>query len=382
MVMEKCKVAKRCGGCQLQNMEYPEQLAYKQRRAEYLLSPFGKVQPIVGMEKPYHYRNKVQAAFYYDYRTRRCASGVFQSGSRRIVPIDNCLLDDKAADAIIVTVRKLADSFKIRPFDMRYGSGVLRHVLVRRSRTTGEVMVVIVTLSAQFPSKRNFVKALLIAHPEITTVVHNINPYDTDLVLGETSTVLYGSGYIEDELCGCRFRISPSSFYQVNSEMCERLYSKAIDLAGLTGEETLLDAYSGTGTIGIIAAEKAGRVLSVELNRDAVRDAVYNAQANKRENMEFIAADAADYIRELAQKKEALDVVMMDPPRAGASEKFLKALCRIMPKRIVYISCNPQTLARDLKYLTAHGFKVKHMQPFDMFPHTKHMECVTMMTKK
>lgn len=379
--MEQCKLYKRCGGCQLQNLSYDEQLVYKQKKLQGLLAPFAPVLPIVGMEHPTHYRNKVQAAFYWDYKHRRCASGVFQSTSQKIVPVDSCMIEDTQSDAIVQTVRKLADSFKIKPYDMRYHTGVLRHVLVRRGFTTGEMMVVLVTLSAQFPSKNNFVKALLKAHPTITTIVHNISPGTMPLVLGEKSRTLYGKGYIEDELCGCRFRISPASFFQVNPVQCERLYRYAIDAAQLTGRETVFDSYCGTGTIGLIAAEKAKQVTGVELNRDAVRDAVANAKLNGVENVRFVCGDAGDYIAQAAKNGERFDVVMMDPPRAGSTVKFMKAVCKMKPQRIVYISCNPVTLARDLSFLTKNGYRAECVQGFDMFPYTKHVESVVLMSR-
>ena len=379
--MEQCKVYKKCGGCQLQNLTYEQQLQYKQRKLEGMLSGYAPVQPIVGMEEPTHYRNKVQAAFYWDYKHRRCAAGVFQSTTQKIVPVDSCMIEDVQCDRIVQTVRRLADSFKIKPYDMRYHTGVLRHVLVRRGFATGEIMVVLVTLSSQLPSRNHFVKALCREHPEITTVVQHINPYEANLILGEQSRVLYGKGTIEDVLCGCRFRISPASFYQVNPVQCERLYRAAIDAAQLTGSETLFDAYCGTGTIGIIAAEKAKQVIGVELNRDAVRDAVANARLNGVSNIRFQCGDAGEYLTALAQDGETPDVLLMDPPRAGATVKFLKAVCRLAPEKVVYISCNPVTLARDLDYLTQHSYRAETIRGFDMFPFTKHVETVVLMSR-
>ena len=241
-------------------------------------------------------------------------------------------------------------------------------------------MVVIVTANPVFPAKNNFVKSLLKKHEEITTIVHNINSSDTNLTLGEQSHTLYGKGYIEDELCGCTFRISPASFYQVNPVQCEVLYNTAMNFAGLTGKEAVFDAYCGTGTIGIIASKKAKQVLGVELNGDAVRDAISNAKKNNAENIFFIEADATDLINDMAKEKEHFDVVFMDPPRAGASKAFLNSLLKLKPEKIVYISCNPETLARDLKTLTK-AYKVRKIQGVDMFPFTKHIESVVLLTK-
>lgn len=376
----QCKQFKKCGACRFQLDEYERQLTYKQNGLESLLSEFCRVESIIPMENPFNYRNKVQAAFYYDFKRQKCASGVYQSNSKKITPIDYCSLDDRQTDEIILTVRKLADDFRLKPYDIRNKTGFLRHILVRKGFKSGEIMVVIVTANPVFPAKNNFVKALLKKHNEITTIVHNINSSDTNLTLGEQSHTLYGKGYIEDELCGCTFRISPASFYQVNPVQCEVLYNTAMDLAGLTGKEAVFDAYCGTGTIGIIASKKAKQVLGVELNGDAVRDAISNAKKNNAENIFFIEADATDLINDMAKEKEHFDVVFMDPPRAGASKAFLNSLLKLKPEKIVYISCNPETLARDLKTLTK-AYKVRKIQGVDMFPFTKHIESVVLLTK-
>lgn len=377
----QCTLYKKCGGCQLQNMTYEEQLAYKQRKTEALLKRFCKVNPIIGMDNPYHYRNKVQAAFGFDKKRNKIISGVYQSGSHRIVPVDSCLIEDKKADEIIVSIRKLMKDFKFMPYNEDTGRGFIRHVLVKRGFSTGEIMVVIVTGTPIFPAKNNFVKALIKCHPDITTVIHNINPYRTNLVLGKQEKILYGKGYIEDILCGCTFRISAKSFYQINPIQTEILYSTAIDYAGLTGNETFFDSYCGTGTIGIIAAKKAKKVIGVELNRDAVKDAVSNAKRNNTDNIHFTCADATEFIIDMAAAGEHIDVVMMDPPRAGSTEEFLDAVVKLSPEKAVYVSCNPETLARDLLYITEKGYKVEKIQPVDMFPHTAHVECVVLLSR-
>ena len=378
----QCALYKKCGGCQLQNMTYEEQLGFKQRKAEALLGRFCKVNPIIGMDDPYHYRNKVQAAFGFDKKRNKIISGVYQSGSHRIVPVDSCLIEDKKADEIIVSIRKLMKDFKFMPYNEDTGRGFIRHVLVKRGFSTGEIMVVIVTGTPIFPAKNNFVKALLKLHPDITTIIHNVNPYRTNLVLGKQEKTLYGKGYIEDTLCGCTFRISAKSFYQINPDQTEVLYGTAIDYAELTGNETFFDSYCGTGTIGIIAAKKAKRVIGVELNRDAVKDAISNAKRNNTDNIRFTCADATDFIIDMADAGERVDVVMMDPPRAGSTEEFLDAVVQLSPNKVVYVSCNPETLARDLTYITKKGYKVTKIQPVDMFPHTAHLECVVAMEKK
>ena len=377
-----CPVYKKCGGCQLQNLSYPEQLRFKQAKVIRLLKGFGKVQPIIGMDKPYHYRNKVQAAFFTN-RQGRIISGVYQSGTHHIVGVDSCQIEDELSDKIIVAVRKLLPSFRLTTYNEDTGKGFLRHVLVKRGFATNEVMLVLVTGTAVFPSRNNFVKEITKQFPQIKTVVQNVNPYRTNLVLGDKQTVLYGKGTIEDVLCGCRFRISPKSFYQINPVQTEILYNKAMEFADMSGSETVLDAYCGIGTIGIVAAKRgAGQVIGVELNGDAVRDARANAKANALDNIRFFKGDAGEFMQAVAEEGEHLDVVMMDPPRAGSSKAFLDALITLAPKKVVYISCNPETLARDLHYLQQHSdYRVRRIQPVDMFPHTAHIECVVKLTK-
>ena len=270
----------------------------------------------------------------------------------------------------------------MKVFDEDTGYGFLRHVLVRIAHATGEIMVVLITASPVFPSKNNFVKALRKVHPEITTVVQNVNDRNTSMVLGEKEHVLYGPGFIVDVLCGEKFRISSKSFYQINPVQTEKLYNLAIEAAGLTGKELVVDAYCGIGTIGIVAASAAKEVIGVELNRDAVRDAVINAKRNNIKNEQFYNADAGKFMVELSEQNKKVDVVFMDPPRAGSDEAFLSSVVKLAPKKVVYVSCNPETLARDLKYLTRHGYQAVECQPCDMFPFTKHVEAICLLSKK
>lgn len=375
-----CPVAHKCGGCQLQNMTYPEQLRWKQGKVERLLGKFGKVSPILGMDNPWHYRNKVQAAFGMA-RDKKIISGVWQSSTHRIVQVDSCMIEDAKADAIIVSIRKLMKDFKMTSYNEVAEEGFLRHVLIRRGFATGEIMVVMVTATPIFPAKRNFVRALLKLHPEITTIIHNICKLKVNLVLGDREEILYGKGYIEDILCGKRFRISSHSFYQVNPVQTEVLYRKAIEFAELTGKETVLDAYCGVGTIGIAASDQAGRVIGVEVNENAVRDAAANAALNGVSNIDFAAGDAGEWMEEMADAGEKADVVFLDPPRAGSSEQFLSSLARLSPQKVVYISCNPETQARDLAFLLQKGYHVKRIQPVDLFPQTGHVETVVLLSK-
>ena len=379
--MKQCPVFKKCGGCQYLNLTYEEQLEKKKKELQRLLKGICPIHEVIGMENPWHYRNKVHAVFSHD-RKGNPISGVYQENSHIVLPVESCLIEDEKADEIIGTIRGMLKSFNIRTYDEDTGYGLLRHVLVKRGFATGEIMVVLVTASPVFPSRNNFVKALRQKHPEITTVIQNINGRDTSMVLGDREQVLYGKGYIEDVLCGCRFRISARSFYQVNPVQTEVLYSKAMEYAGLTGKETVVDAYCGIGTIGIVASRKAKQVIGVELNPDAVRDAVRNARANKIDNIRFYQGDAGDFLQKMAANGEKADVVFMDPPRSGSTERFMAAAAAMGPKRIVYVSCGPDTLARDLKYLRKKGYRVEKGVGVDLFPWTGHVETVALLTRK
>ena len=376
-----CPHAKQCGGCQLQHVPYAQQLAQKQRRVRELLGGFGPVLPILGMEEPKHYRNKVTAAFALD-RNRKIVSGIYQPGSHAVVPVDSCLIEDETADAIIVDIRRMLPDFRIKVFDERSGTGWLRHVLVRRGFATGQALVVLVAVSPIFPLQKPFVQKLRELHPEVRSVVLNINDRVTPVVLGTREKVLYGEGAIEDILCGYRFRISPRSFYQINPVQTEKLYRTALDFAELTGAETVLDAYCGIGTIGITASGRAKQVIGVELNRDAVADAIVNARLNGIKNCWFTAGDAGEYMEQMARDGMRPDLVFLDPPRAGSDERFLSSLLRCAPKKVVYVSCDPETLARDLGTLTKGGYRVGKIQPVDMFPYTRHIECVCQLFKE
>lgn len=376
-----CSVAKKCGGCDYQGVPYKEQLARKQQLVNRLLGSYGKPHPIIGMEKPEYYRNKVHHVFARD-RKGNIISGCYEENSHRVVDIAECMLEDKKSQEIIATIKSMLKSFKVLVYDEDSEYGLLRHVLVRRGFATGEIMVVLVVASPIFPSKNNFVKALRQKHPEITTVVLNVNDKRTSMVLGERNITLYGPGFIKDVLCGCTFRISPSSFYQVNPVQTEKLYNTAISYAGLTGQEIVIDAYCGIGTIGLVAAKQAKQVIGVELNADAVRDAGINCKENKITNAKFYQGDAGDFMIKMAAQGQKADVVFMDPPRAGSTEEFMDAVAILSPKRIVYVSCNPDTQARDLKYLVRKGYEVQKVQPVDMFPGTGHVETVVLLQRK
>lgn len=373
-----CKYFKKCGGCQLWNMNYEEQLHRKQGHMIALLGEFGHVEDIIGMDEPLRYRAKVCAAFGLDAR-HNIVSGIYQPGSHAIVPVDDCLIEDETADRIIVDIRHMLRSFKIQVFDERNGSGWLRHVLVRRGFQTGQVLVVLVAVSPIFKLQKPFVKVLLEKHPEITSIVLNVNDRFGPVVLGTKEKVLYGGGTVEDVICGSRFRISPRSFCQVNPVQTEVLYDKAMEFARIRESDTALDAYCGIGTIGLIASRYAKQVIGVEINQDAVKDAIVNAKLNGIKNCWFTAGDAGKYMEQMAADRVTPDVVFMDPPRQGADMRFLDSLVNAAPKRVVYISCGPDSLKRDLQVLTKWGYEVKRIQPVDMFPYTSHVETVCLL---
>jgi len=373
----ECRYARQCGGCNLTELGYYDQLAMKQAKVAQLLKPFGRVEPIRGMENPFHYRNKVHAVFASD-RRGRMVSGVYRQGTHQVVPVENCLIEDVRADAIIATVRRLAEEFHFQAYDEDRHTGFLRHMLVRAGKH--ELMLILVTSVPEFPSKNAFLNALLAAHPELTTVVQNTNNRVTSMVLGKRDIVLFGKGYIEDTLCGKIFRISPQSFFQVNSVQTEVLYRLVAEMANLTGKETVLDAYCGVGSIGLTLVDRCKSLIGVELNPQAVRDAQGNTRRNGITNANFYCDDAGRFIRQCAMDNYPMDVVLMDPPRSGSDELFLSSLLYLKPRCVVYVSCDPVTLSRDLGYLQKGGYTLRRAVPVDMFPATEHVETVVLLT--
>ena len=380
-----CKLrAKNCGGCPLLGLDYAEQLKQKEEKVRALVGKYGPVHPIRGMEQPYHYRNKVISTFATGWGGK-LTSGIYAANSHKVLPVESCLLQDEVLDKTMQAVRAAANACRYQPYDEDKGTGLVRHCLLRRGVATGQVMVVLVTAQPVLPGAKNFVKALLTEAAQrgvtVTTVVQNVNSRKTSVVLGEAEKVLYGKGFILDTLCGKTYAISPRSFYQINHAQTEVLYGLAVEAAKLTGKEVVLDAYCGIGTIGLTAADHAKQVVGVELNRDAVQDAIGNARHNGVKNARFFAADATRWIGEAAAAGEKADVIFMDPPREGSTPEFLASVARMAPKRVVYVSCNPVTLARDLATLTKLGYKAEGFTPVDMFPHTEHIETVVLLSK-
>ncbi len=375
-----CPYVKACGGCQKLLLPYEKQLADKQAAVAKLMAPYGSCSPIIGMEEPHHYRNKAIATFA-PIGKNKFQLGIYARNSHKVVPVKDCLLQDQNLNQVLEAVAQAAADCHLQAYDEDRRSGLLRHVVLRCSRKTGEVLCTMVTSQPTFPGSNNFVKALRKRCPQVTSVVQNVNPAKTSAVLSPYSKTLYGSGYIVDELCGLQFSISSRSFYQVNPVQTEKLYRKAIELAKLQGTERVLDTYCGIGTIGLCAASHCKEVVGVEVNGDAVRDAIYNAKRNQIKNARFIEGDATEFMSELASHGEKVDVIFMDPPRSGSTPEFLRAAAKMRPKKIVYISCDPTTQARDLSLITKLGYQVREIQPVDLFPHTDHCENICLLER-
>ena len=378
-VEPRCPVYSTCGGCALQHMNYEAQLKFKQERVKDCLVRIGgfkdiKVNETVGMDEPYFYRNKIQMPVRMN-KKGKIVSGFYQEKTHDIAPIDKCYIENSDADRILNSIKEVMKKVRVLPYDEDKRTGVIRHVLIRSSYHFDEIMVVLVCNCDTFPGQKNFVKELIKMEPSISTIVQNVNTRATNVILGDKERVLYGKGFIKDTLCGVTFKISAKSFYQVNPQQTEKLYSKAIELAHLSGSERVLDAYCGIGTIGLIASSKAKEVVGVEIVKEAVKDAINNAKNNNITNARFFEGDAGEFI--VNQKANGInyDVVIMDPPRKGSDEAFLSTLIKTKPSRVVYVSCDPSTLARDLKFLRD-TYEIISVTPFDMFPQTFHVETV------
>ena len=380
-IQPKCKVCTSCGGCQYQQINYKTQLELKTKRVKEALTRIGGVKtpvlPCLGMENPYYYRNKIQMPYGKD-RKGNVVYGFFKENSHEIIPVKECVIEDKRAASILWDIKELVKQMNIPTYNEDSGKGILRYVLIRTSYHYKELMVVLVASMMNFPGQRNFVDALTKLHPEITTIVENVNKRHTNVILGNEEKVLYGPGIIKDKILDLTFEISASSFFQVNPVQVEKLYKTALDLLNFNEKPVVLDAYSGVGTIGLIAARNASKVISVELNKDASRNARENAKRNGVNNIEFYCDDAGHFIDNYP---DTLDIVIMDPPRKGSDEKFLSTLLNKKPKQIIYVSCDPETLARDIKYLSS-LYEVKYVQPVDMFPMTAHVETVVSLRLK
>ena len=374
--MKHCPISKKCGGCEYIHEDYEKQLLHKH---DYVQKLFGriKVDNVIGMENPYHYRHKIYATFYTD-REKRIRAGLYEENSHKLIRSDQCLIQHVKANDILRTICRIAEELRIIPYDEDRETGILRHAYLRISRETGDVMAVIVIGSKGLPSSKVFVSKLTEAHPEIKTVVLNYNRGHTSMILGKGFKTLFGKGYITDTIGGISFRISPKSFYQVNPGQTEVIYQTAMELAELKPTETVLDACCGIGTITLLAAKQCRYATGVEINEEAIRDAEKNMKFNNIENAEFHAEDITSYIRRM---KKAPDAVFLDPPRSGLNEQFTEKLCRLAPKKIIYISCNPATQIRDIRQMSKAGYRVIKVVPVDNFPFTKHVETIVLMCR-
>lgn len=380
----KCPRYAECGGCHLQHADYSFQLELKTRAVKESFQNNGIdpeiVLPCIGMKDPYHYRNKIQMAL--SEKGRKVLAGFYEENTHRIVNVDDCTIQDETANAIVRTCKGLMEKHKIPAFDEKKAIGLMRHIMVKRSEKTGQVLVILVTVSEMFPGRNNFVTDLRKAHPEITSIVQNVNNRQTSVVLGDFERVLFGPGTIEDEMHGLRFLIAPRTFYQVNAKQTDILYQKALEFAKPKAEDLMVDAYSGVGTIALFFAAHVKQVEAVEINPTSVKNAIQNARLNHIRNVRFTAADAKDFLEGMAEEGIIPDLLTVDPPRNGLDPAFLDALEKIKPKKIVYISCDPNTLSRDLARMVRSGYLVKRAQPVDMFCQTFHVETVVCLERK
>ena len=381
-VRNNCPVAKKCGGCSYAGRTYFEQSVAKEKRVKKLISPFCEVLPIHHSDEPLFYRNKVHSAFK-RLRNGHVICGPYETGSHRIVETDTCYIENKAATAIIRDCAEIAERLKISIYNEVRGEGDLRRVLVRTADATGEIMVVLIIGSTYFKKKKIFTDELLRLHPEITTLLININKRHDSMILGSDEVrKVKGSGYITDIILGKRFRVSADSFMQSNHGQAQILYSEAIRLAEFEGDEVCIDAYCGTGSTTLSFAGFVGRITGVEIKESAYNDALKNRKINKIGNAEFILGDATLYMDELAKTDTKIDCVILDPTRAGTTVKFIKACGKLKPSKIVYISCCPETLARDLKFFAEQGYKAQIAKPVDMFPWTDKVETVVILKRE
>ena len=378
-----CNLSGRCGGCTYANIPYSDELLDKRVLEEKLLGRYHEVAPILQSGRITGYRCKVQAVCEMD--DGRLVTGIYRKGTHKLIPVRSCPLEDERAGRILETIRSLCNRFGIIAYDEDMGFGDLRHVLIRLAAHNDEALVTLVTAGDKLPHESDLAAAIHQKHPFVKGVIAIKNNEKTSMVIPDNPAirVIYGRGYITDRLCSLSFRISPVSFYQVNPYMAERLYKIAMNMAMLRPDDTVIDAYSGTGTIALIAAASgAGKVIGVESNPEAVKDAEENARMNGLENVRFIRADASRYMKDAAKNGESCSVLFLDPPRSGATEEFLAAAGRMSPERIVYISCNPESLQRDLRYIRRFlPYRIIGIQPVDMFPGSEHIETVVLLSK-
>ncbi|MGM0939891.1 MAG: 23S rRNA (uracil(1939)-C(5))-methyltransferase RlmD [Bacillota bacterium] len=381
-----CDVYYKCGGCQLQHMSYAMQLAMKQNQVKNVMRKIAHmeqvpVHPTIGMRDPWRYRNKVQIPV--GDKHGELITGFYQKRSHQIIDdMDTCVIQDDSNDRLVEAVRRIADRLGIKAYDEKQNRGVLRHIMVRTGRETNDAMIVIVTRTEKLPHQDKLIKELTETYPHIKSIVHNVNSQRTNVILGKKTKVIWGETYIYDTIGDIRFAISAKSFYQVNPPQTKVLYDKALEYAKLGANDIVVDAYCGIGTISLFLAQQAKKVYGIEVVPEAISDAKMNAKLNGITNTEFVVGEAEKIMPWWKAQGLRPDVIVVDPPRKGCEMEFLQAMIEMEPKRIVYVSCNPSTLARDLKILDEGGYETKEVQPVDMFPQTNHVECVTWLERK
>ena len=379
-----CPIYKQCGGCQLQHLSYEGQLNVKKKQVEEVLARIGRledvvVHPVLGMGEPWQYRNKAQVPV--GDREGELVAGFYQQRSHQIIEMDSCLIQQETNDRVVQTVKAICEKYSVQAYDEKKHRGTLRHIMARYGLVTKELMIVLITRTKELPHHEKIVEEIREQIPNVKSIVQNVNPKRTNVIFGDKTDVLWGEEYICDFIGDIKFAISARSFYQVNSEQTKVLYDKALEYAQLTGKETVIDAYCGIGTISLFLAKQAKKVYGVEIVPEAINDAERNAALNNINNAEFVVGEAEKVIPTWYEEGIQADVIVVDPPRKGCDESLLKTIIEMKPKRVVYVSCNPATLARDLQILEDGGYKTKEVQPVDMFPHTGHVETVVLMSR-
>lgn len=378
----KCNISRKCGSCQLIDKTYDETLKiklnnvnnlFKQNKINYQIK---EINPSPNITK---YRNKMIVGF--RYINNEIIAGFYEENSHKVIALDYCLMHSDIQNKIVSETVKIMKQLKLRPYDEDKKTGLIRYLLIKEGFKTKEIMVVIVTGQEVFPGSNEFCKRIRAIDNNIKTIIQNINTRKTSVVLGDKEKILFGPGQISDYLCNLRFNITSKSFFQVNPLQAEKLYQKVKDYADFKGNEVIIDAYSGVGTIGMFLSDKVNKVISVENNKQAHIAAITNAKNNKIKNVLFYNDDATDFINQLASQREKIDVVIMDPPRTGSTEQFINSCIKLNPKKIVYVSCGPDTLARDLQLFYKNKYTVTKGSCFDMFCFSEHIETVVLLTK-
>ncbi len=379
-----CPIYKECGGCQLQHLSYEGQLLAKEKQVRDVLTRIGKlenvkVHPVLGMSEPWRYRNKAQVPV--GEREGGLIAGFYQQRSHEIIDMEACMIQQEKNDEVVQAVKRICTKYGVTAYNEQRHKGSLRHIMARHGQVTKEVMVVLVTRTPDLPNKERIVKEIVEAVEGVKSIIQNVNSKKTNVILGDETRVLWGEEVIYDLIGNVKFAISSRSFYQVNPAQTKVLYDQALSYAELTGEETVIDAYCGIGTISLFLAQKAKKVYGVEIVPEAIADANRNAELNEIDNVEFAVGEAEVVIPNWYKEGIVADVLVVDPPRKGCDDALLQTIIEMKPKKVVYVSCNPATLARDLRILEDGGYRTVEVQPVDMFPHTTHVECVVLMSR-